>query len=199
MVMEQGTTVGGDPEEVEKGVASLKVGKKARAARAARTFSAASATTHSAGYSKTWLTDPCPAPCIVVNSVQNSIDWYWDGPYLTPGMVETCTARYEWAWQTGWGAPREQLAVQLRLPLVSAELDRQHFLCSLQEWRLLLLHRYARLLRSEPCDRVRRRQTRWAVARDEERGLLGIALGPQSDCPHDELTRGRTWRGRLHS
>jgi len=124
MEMEQGTPSGtGVDKDTEVGV-STTVGKKAKAEPPGRNLSAIKATTHSAGYSKTWVTDPCPAPCIVVNSVQNSIDWYWDGPYITPSSTSTCLADYQWEPRSFWGRHENNLTVQLQRPYPSPKLGR---------------------------------------------------------------------------
>jgi hypothetical protein len=114
LMMEQGTPVDGNgPHSDRTGHATLSVSNEAMGAQPVSTFSAAAATTHSAGYSKTWVEDP---PGIDVNYVENEIDWYWDDPYLTPGATETCTATYDWFWQSGWGLHENNFQCNFNTP-----------------------------------------------------------------------------------
>lgn len=53
---------------------------------------------------------------IDVNSVQNNIDWYWVGTYLTPGATMTCSARYEWFTPSGWGLHENNLQCNFDSP-----------------------------------------------------------------------------------
>lgn len=113
MVMEQGTPVGSRFQSDRDGVASLGVDKKATTAGAPQGVATATATTHSAGYSRTWVEDPAG---IDVNSVQNDIDWFWDGVYLTPDSTVTCSAEYQWFAPSGWGLHENDLQCNFDSP-----------------------------------------------------------------------------------
>jgi hypothetical protein len=58
---------------------------------------AAAATTHSAGYAKSWYQDP---PGIVVNSVQNSTDWHWNRRCVVAPV--SAGFQYHWFTPSGW-------------------------------------------------------------------------------------------------
>lgn len=114
MEMEQGTPTGTGVANDGAGGVSRTVGTKATAARRpVRGSSTVSATTRSAGYSKTWVEDPLTAD---VNSVQNSIEWSWDDPYITPSSTSTCLANYWWLAATGWGRQENNLQCNYDVP-----------------------------------------------------------------------------------
>jgi hypothetical protein len=103
LVMEQGTPLGDTgADALSPGSSLLSGSKKAPGARPSGKFASMAATQYSAGYTKTWVTDPDP-PDIDVNTVTNEVEWYWDGVYMTPGVTNWCRYTYTWAWQTGWG------------------------------------------------------------------------------------------------
>ena len=51
---------------------------------------------HSAGYNRSWVTDPVGA---TVNEVRTNVDWRWDG---TSVGQATCWSSYWWLWESGW-------------------------------------------------------------------------------------------------
>jgi hypothetical protein len=117
MVMEQGIPVGAGSEQTDSDMTTLNDAQTVTTPERAPGFAdTAASTTHSAGYSRTWLEDPCPAPCLVVTVVQNAIDWYWDDPYITPGSEVICPPEYDWAWQTGWGLHENNAQCNLNQP-----------------------------------------------------------------------------------
>lgn len=71
----------------------------------------AAATVHSAGYSHTYTEDPAQ---IDVTSVQNDIDWYWDGSALVG--TETCSSTYHWFTSSGWGLHENNLQCNFDVP-----------------------------------------------------------------------------------
>lgn len=57
----------------------------------------AAAAIHSAGYMKSWYQDPVG---LVVNSVRNGTDWYWDRTCVRPPVFGSY--RYTWFSPSGW-------------------------------------------------------------------------------------------------
>jgi len=80
----------------KEGGAAATAGPSGRSPDSAADQTAAAAV-RSAGYYKSYFEDPVG---IDVNSVRNSVDWYWNGSYVYNGY---CRYNYGWYSPSGWG------------------------------------------------------------------------------------------------
>jgi hypothetical protein len=100
MTLVQGTPSAAAVAQPDPAGTSTKSGQASATGTAGQTGSRVllrAAAIHSAGYSKTRFEDPVG---IDVNSVKNTVNWYWNGSSVSNG---TCSYAYGWLSGDGWG------------------------------------------------------------------------------------------------